>query len=592
MLLRLVQAALVLAAALPVAYLVRRHGVNVPFSDQWDFVATLNRWHQGSFALGELFELHNEHRMFFPKLIMLPTAIVTGWDTRAEMAVSIGMAGATLCVALLMLRPIMSGAGLMLRLWLPFFAAITIFSLRQWENWLWGWQIQWFLSLLGVLGTCALLGRTLAAANPWPWLAGAAATAVVVHFSIASGVVLWLAGAVVLACQPRPERWKLVVAWIIAGAVSSAVFFHGYVGNPGHPSPWKAFHTPLDLAKYVGGYLAGPIHVGQPWLAGIVLAALFLVASAMTISKAGIARAFLLPWVGVGLFGLGNAALTGIGRVGFGVAQGLASRYVTLALTVLLATVALGVFWGRQVKQGRIRVAVEVALATASSSRVVWSSWKTLHQVRAALSLALATALSLAVVWGSWKSLPHAVAFAARVEAGRDCLHYHRDASDACLTRLFPSAAALRQRIPPLEALGWSGFAMPRERLAQASTMVVNGQVGSESWKVLPATPRSGWLDNVDTGTGVRALGWAIHPAGNVGRERRVIVVSGDRVVGRAVLGIDRPDISATFPSFDVGRAGWSTEIEGWAPGGSHPPLRAYMIVTEGVLMELHGIAR
>ena len=325
----------------------------------------------------------------------------------------------------------------------------------------------------------------------------------------------------------------------------------------------QAIHVPLDLAKYVGGYLAGPVHT-QPWVFGLGLATLFLAASAMTIAKAGVARAYLLPWIGVGLFGLGNAALTGIGRVGFGVAQGLASRYVTLALTVLLATVVLGVFWIRRMGQARTRMA---------------------------LGIALATVLSVGVLWGSWKSLPHAAGYSGRMEAGRNCLLFYREAPDACLTRLFPNAAALRQRISVLEAFGWSGFAALRESLERTPMLILKDGAGSTAWKTLAPTTRSGWLDGIDTATGLRASGWAIHPAGNLGRERRVIVVSGDRIVGRAVLDIDRPDVSAAVSGAGIGRAGWSAAIEGWAPGSGQTALRAYAVVAEGVLIELHGTA-
>jgi hypothetical protein len=267
----------------------------------------------------------------------------------------------------------------------------------------------------------------------------------------------------------------------------------------------------------------------------------------------------------VGLFGLGNAALTGIGRVGFGVAQGLASRYVTLALTVLLATVALGVFWLRSM--GRIGTGMAVGIACAA-------------------------VLSFGVLWGSWKSLPHAASHSGRMEAGRNCLLFHREATDACLARLFPNAAALRLRIPGLEAFGWSGFAALHERLEQAPVLNLKDGTSSRQWKILPPKARSGWLDRVDTTQGVRVSGWAIHPAGNIGRERRVVVVSGDRVVGRAVLDIDRPDVVAAISVLDIGRPGWSARVEGWTPGGGQPPLRAYLVVAEGVLIELHGAAR
>ena len=64
---------------------IYRFGVDVPFWDQWELVPFLDLWASGTLSLGDLFSQHNEHRIFFPRLIMLLLAAATGWNSRAEM---------------------------------------------------------------------------------------------------------------------------------------------------------------------------------------------------------------------------------------------------------------------------------------------------------------------------------------------------------------------------------------------------------------------------------------------------------------------------------------------------------------------------
>ena len=77
-------AALAIPAGVVLA-LVLRHGVNVPFWDQWELVGLLAAASDGTLTWAEIFRQHNEHRMVFPKIIMLALAALTGWNVVGEM---------------------------------------------------------------------------------------------------------------------------------------------------------------------------------------------------------------------------------------------------------------------------------------------------------------------------------------------------------------------------------------------------------------------------------------------------------------------------------------------------------------------------
>lgn len=73
---------------LPIAVLflcIQHYGVNVVFWDEWAVVRLYEDLVSNGFSFAKLFAQHNEHRMFFPNIIMLLTSYFTGWDVKAEM---------------------------------------------------------------------------------------------------------------------------------------------------------------------------------------------------------------------------------------------------------------------------------------------------------------------------------------------------------------------------------------------------------------------------------------------------------------------------------------------------------------------------
>ncbi len=61
--------ALALFPPLYILYLITRYGIDVPFLDQWEFVPLLGNFRSGALSFHDLWAQHNEHRIFFPRLI-------------------------------------------------------------------------------------------------------------------------------------------------------------------------------------------------------------------------------------------------------------------------------------------------------------------------------------------------------------------------------------------------------------------------------------------------------------------------------------------------------------------------------------------
>jgi hypothetical protein len=75
--------------ALSILLLISVYGVNVPFWDQWKGVAAvLEKMNAGTLGFRDFMAQHNEHRIFFPRLLTFLLALVTHWNVKAELFMS------------------------------------------------------------------------------------------------------------------------------------------------------------------------------------------------------------------------------------------------------------------------------------------------------------------------------------------------------------------------------------------------------------------------------------------------------------------------------------------------------------------------
>ncbi len=413
-----------------VVLLVLRHGVNVPFWDQWELVGPLTRFQDGTLGWAEIFRQHNEHRMVVPKIVMLSLALLTGWNVVAEMLAGILLTVAALGLLVALARPILRPAGPMVRLWATFTISAMLFSQAQWQNWLWGWQIQWFLGVLAAVFSIALATWSLEKARPWAHVVGAAVAALVCQFSIASGVVVWMCGALVFAFHA--QRRLILPLWFAAAVAASASFLAGYERAPAHPSLLAAVEHPFSFLVFLGNYLSGPL--GRHAAIGIAAATGFGVLAVIAARRHRREPRVIVPWIALGAFAGANAVLTGIGRVGMGAGRGLSSHYVTIALLLSVSLVPLGI--------AAFRAGPDAGWT--SLQRKAWTS-----------GAALLSLLTILGDIGEWK---RAADHAREMATARGCLLAIETATDDCLGRLYPDPAAVRAWEPQLRAIGWSGF--------------------------------------------------------------------------------------------------------------------------------------
>lgn len=324
--------------ALWTGVLMYRFGVDIPYWDQWDGICPLfEKLASGQLGIADFFVQQNEHRIFFPRLLMYSLARLTHWNIRSEFFTMWVLACVILGNFALIARTTRRTST---NFWLLLGASALLFSPLQWETWLLGIQITVVLQI--AVFTAALLTARLPSV-PVSFLS-TIALCTVITFSTGSGFASWLLCAPLLLYPDGRLVWRdrlgWWVLWVAVAAGSFLLYFHHYQRPSHHPDTFFVFSHPLDGICYVLAFIGGPFAMGtglDPMLLSNLAGGLLLLcfsgclwifwqqrANAEFVKK-------VLPWLILCVFALVNAVAAMVGRLGFGAGQALSSRYVTFA---------------------------------------------------------------------------------------------------------------------------------------------------------------------------------------------------------------------------------------------------------------------
>jgi hypothetical protein len=346
-------------ALVPLAFLiwvVVQYAVDVPYRDQWELVPLLDKTYHGELTFPNLWAQHNEHRILFPRIIMLALARGTGWNTRYELAVNVILAIGIFTVLVHQVKITGRKLGAAGLAWAIPATSLIVFSIGQYQNWLWGWQLQMFLNLLAAMGGIVLLAHET---FTWKRFALSALLGVVALYSFANGVLFWPIGLVILLVVTAGARQRLaaITGWVLLSALALGSYFYHYQKPADHPPLNLIFKTPAEYAAYVFKYIGGigAHDVGGTMSADGNVALIFGLGGTMALGWAGwmLGRKqladfrTLLPYLGMSLYSVASALVTGVGRIGFGSTQAVFSRYSTMMVPFWASLVFLLILLAR-----------------------------------------------------------------------------------------------------------------------------------------------------------------------------------------------------------------------------------------------------
>lgn len=335
--------ALFLIAILPIAVIIRlinEYGVNVPYGDEWSLIPLFSKWNDHELTFADLFRQHNEHRILFPKLIYIAFAQLTHWNARAEMFFSVLLcSGTSAGIYFLLKRTVPGSTQKHLLLWA--LSNLLIFAPVQAENWLWGFQLQVFIPTFCLVASLVVLGSKLRLGTKF---IAACLLVVLATFSFGGAFLLWPVIALYLALQQENKRW--LIAWSVIFALIAVFFFLGYQRQPVlGPETGDPLDYVTHFAEFNGVALTrSSLTAGAGISAAIVGASavlLFLAACWLSLKSPSEVRRASAPWLALGLYAIGSAALAAYTRVSTGPSQALSSRYASISVNLYLSLIAL-----------------------------------------------------------------------------------------------------------------------------------------------------------------------------------------------------------------------------------------------------------
>jgi hypothetical protein len=425
---------ILISAVLTYLY-VGSFGVNVVFADAWEMVPIFRKWFHDQLTFADLYAQHLEHRMFFPRVAELLLGILTRYNNVAEMDVIVSCFLITAAVLLLAFR---REIGLPLIFFVPI--ALLIFSFRQYENMLWGFQISFaFTQTFGVLALY-LLSSSSRNDIKKSALAAALGSATIASFSTAQGLLVWPAGLLqlLLGSVASPGKKLLVGIWGIGGLAEWIAYFANYHTPQGHPPLLYALSHIVTAAEYFLTLLGSALFWQQEHaLAGGLLISCLALGMFLAAYGRGVLRQHSF-WISLLFYSLFILATITLGRSGmFGVWQASISRYTTFSILAVASVYAM--------------LAKMVFAIRASVARIV-----------------------LLIVLFETLLLSAAISYRNGIEAGRvqeafreraaHVLETYESQPDARLAVFYRRPEMVRRRAPILEKLGYNVFSKPLRR--------------------------------------------------------------------------------------------------------------------------------
>jgi hypothetical protein len=408
-----------------ILFFVYEFGITIPYMDQWELVPLLEKMHNHTLTFSDLWIQHNEHRIFFPHFIMLFLGNLSNWNIFLELCTNIVLATLTFVFLLSILRntlePVSPG--------LKIFTSLMVFSIVQYENWIWGWQIQIFLS---VLGSVIAIWAVSKWQGKWKGLIIAIPAAIVSSYSFNSGLATWPAILVVLLLQNKCKL-KHIIIFTFAFTATILLYYYKYTKCSQHPPVLFFMSHPLIYCRYVLEYLGASLgwnHSARPVITVILL---FLISWAILnlwrLDKQKLRE--LAPWVSFSLYACMAAFATGVGRAGLGWEQASRSRYTTLSLFLPLSAGVL--LWQSMRLSGKIN---QNKLITKAFLIIILSMF------------------AMSYINSYLNGIEKMKELSLRVNASAICLSHPQISDDDCLAGVYFDPAVVRSRIKILSELG------------------------------------------------------------------------------------------------------------------------------------------
>ncbi|WP_208340873.1 hypothetical protein [Aetokthonos hydrillicola] len=531
---------MLIAYVLPVAlimWFVTNFNVNIPFWDEWSLVSFFDKFASDNAKFGDFFAQNNEHRLFFPKIIFIILAFTSSWDTTREMYFSIFLVIVSFCAIYRIASDNPNQDKILFHLF-NITTCLLLFSLVQWENWLWGFQLAWFF-----INTCVILSIFFLVVPkkllPILRLSISAILCFIASFSSAHGLFSWISLVPTVASVEGSNRQKKVrlLVWILLFVLSLFIYQIGYIKPSNHPDIFFFFKKPLIAITYLLTLLGSSI--GKVFIPvailGFIITFSFVLFNIYYLKnyKSDFARN-ATPWLSLGWFTTLFALLTTLGRAGFGVEQAKSSRYTSVTVLLVIALLQI------------LRLLIYYKLNC---------------KIRNIYKRSLCIFVIIFLIWVSNSDQEIGRGRGTWIErtSGKTCfeiIHFIdpslRQQPNNCLDSISPREFQLIETSEILQRIGFRNF--PRDIAFTEKTIKNYGYIDSPTKKDKPLI--------VDNNEDIRFSGWVVLPDGKE-QPQLVLLSYNDKksFFANAVVKVKKPVVAQLLNSSDYQKSRWSVDV-------------------------------
>jgi hypothetical protein len=315
-----------------------------------------------------------------------------------------------------------------------FVLSLIWFSPVQVDNWLWGWQLEWFLNILGVTIVALVISSIKRHALTHKQLVTVILASTLSQYSLGNGTLVWPLAIATLLYIRVPLRQILSV--VASGVLATFLYYFHYT-NPAGPSKSVALKEPVAFLKSILLYIERPLlflhRLGIAELLGLLVLVTFFLVSAHLFIYRRKEFNLSLPWIFLGLYAVASAVITSLARVGFGVNATYTSRYATISMLLIISTLIVCLrYWdGSRTHKAKTRP----------------------QTIGTVLFILLSLSILQNAAWGvnSFNNQHRSLSYL------KTCTH-QQSPTDQCLLTAYPDKLTVAQRLNYLKQTHWGGY--------------------------------------------------------------------------------------------------------------------------------------
>lgn len=295
---------------------------------------------EGDFSLNrDLWKNMSVHRSVVPLLFIMANARFAGWNMLYETLAGFAAYVALFAVIVFQLRRTCRALDVDPVNWAIPVVSFLLFSLTSWKVFYMGFAaLQHGFVIAGAISGLILLsqqGRT------WLRITLAALLGLSATLSFGNGLVFWPVGLLVVLAQKSPRRWPKAVVWTVLSVAVISLYQWDLV----YPERiayfgFTRFKSIVFTLVYLGAPLCNYNTTGAA-LVGLMGVSAFGALIWILARRERVGPELLIPYVALGLYAIGNAYLTSMGRTFYGVASPLERDWKIVATPLWISVFVL-----------------------------------------------------------------------------------------------------------------------------------------------------------------------------------------------------------------------------------------------------------